>query len=278
MTASPSDPDNAVNPVPASNLTLNYAPPAPTRLTARQIRWIIVLIALWLGGIALLLNPFVWEIEPLGYGIFGTPVGPIERLEIGGLLGERGYYFAHVAGFASLFLLSQWLFLLPRGRFSFALSDQSRSRRWAVIGAGFVGMLLTAGAAACLLEIAHVWQDWLDADLTLGRLVLHGFYGFWAGMLAAWAAWAMIFFMYFRDVDHRTAVARMTRVLLAGTFLELLISIPAYVKLAREPSDCYCSKGSYTGLVFGCTAVFWLFGPGVYLLLLREKRRWKPRV
>jgi hypothetical protein len=58
--------------------------------------------------------------------------------------------------------------------------------------------------------------------------------------------------------------------LIGGSILELFVSIPI---LVAQEDDCYCAKGSYAGLVFGITVLLWAFGPGVYLLYLREKRR-----
>ena len=37
-----------------------------------------------------------------------------------------------------------------------------------------------------------------------------------------------------------------------------------------QDKHCYCARGSYTGLVFGGTAIIWLLGPGVFLLFLRN--------
>jgi hypothetical protein len=142
-----------------------------------------------------------------------------------------------------------------------------------------IGMLLTVGLVATLLD----WPGWWvgatvmnsgNAPPPRGPRPVHGV---WLAMLALWAGWAWVFFRYARDRDHRTAAAKITRALLAGTVLELLVSGPAHVWAMRKHSednyDCYCARGSYTGLVFGCTALVWLFGPGVFLLVLREKRR-----
>ena len=63
---------------------------------------------------------------------------------------------------------------------------------------------------------------------------------------------------------------RIIRGLIAGSILELFVSIPIFV---TRQDDCYCARSSYTGLVFGATALLWAFGPGVLLLFLREKRR-----
>ena len=73
-----------------------------------------------------------------------------------------------------------------------------------------------------------------------------------------------------------TAVDENDRALLAGTVLELLFSIPAYVRSIQKPDHCNCRKGSCTGLVFAGTTVFWLFGPEVYWLWFRDGR-WKPK-
>jgi hypothetical protein len=274
MTAGPPIPKpSAVLPA-GSAVPLAYEPAPAQRLTGRQIRWIILLGAALLGFTALLFNPVTIQNESFGYGILGTPLGPL----LNSWLGDRAEYLIYSLGYLSLFLFTEWLFLLPRGRLSFQTSDRRRSRRASAIAAAFIGMLLTAGIAASIMELTDVWKDWLAVEGTVRGLPWKGFYGFWIGMAVAWVLWAVVFYAYYRDADHHTAVAKMTRVLLAGTVLELLVSVPAYVHALRDPDNCYCEKGSYTGLVFGCTAVFWLFGPGVYLLLLRERRRWKPKV
>ena len=253
---------------------LNYEPATKAKTTGRDIRYIILLAAVFLAMGALLANPLIWQNSGFGWGLIGTPLGPFEN----GWLDDRIYYILHAGGYLGLFLFTQWLFLLPRGRLSFRIADTPRSRRASAIGAAFVAMLLTAGVVASIMELTDVWQDVMKQEFTFKSLHFQVFYCFLAGMAFAWLLWAVIFYLYFRDADHHTTVARMTRALLGGTVLELLVSIPAYVKSIQTPSDCYCEKGSYTGLVFGCTAVFWLFGPGVYLLLLREKRRWTPKV
>ena len=58
--------------------------------------------------------------------------------------------------------------------------------------------------------------------------------------------------------------------LIGGSILELFISIPIFV---TRDDVCYCETGSYAGIVFGATVLLWAFGPGVYLLFLREKKR-----
>ncbi len=48
------------------------------------------------------------------------------------------------------------------------------------------------------------------------------------------------------------------------------VVIPADV-LASRREDCYCARGSYWGVCLGGAGLLWTFGPGVVLLLVREK-------
>ena len=106
---------------------------------------------------------------------------------------------------------------------------------------------------------------------------------YWPSLLAlavSWGVWTAVFFAYWRQGDRMTQYRRMLRGLLAGSILELLVSAPVHV-LALRSSDgrednCYCTRGSYTGLVFGGTVLLWVFGPGIVLLFLREKARRTP--
>jgi hypothetical protein len=91
-------------------------------------------------------------------------------------------------------------------------------------------------------------------------------------MLGLWVLWGVIFYAYWRQGDHYSRSGRMLRALLAGSVLELLVAAPVHAWAARR-SDCYCERGSYTGLVFGGTVLLWVFGPGVVLLFLRERYR-----
>ena len=124
--------------------------------------------------------------------------------------------------------------------------------------------LLSAGLLATLLEIPN-WWDWIYDG---GLIVL---YAIWAVMLLLWIAWAIVFFIYWRQGDRYTQLGKMIRGLFVGSLLELLVAAP--VQAFTHERDCYCARGSYTGLVFGVTVLLWCFGPGVILLFVREKVR-----
>ena len=252
---------------------------APAKVSARIVFWSLPALAIFAFGVVLLLNPF-FEIEPsLGMGLYGTPVMPVD-MDLSDDVAHQQLGI-RTAVYLAILLLGQWLFLFPRGRLTLNTRSDGRSAFISAIAAGLAGMLLTVGFAAMLLDLAGIWQPLMlfdssrpppapvISDNTRWIFVL-------CGMAVLWCAWGALFLRFMRDRDHRTSVGRITRWLLTGTVLELLIAGPAHVWAANRAKadgyECYCARGSYTALVFGCTVLVWLFGPGIFLLVLRERR------
>ncbi len=128
---------------------------------------------------------------------------------------------------------------------------------------------------ATLLDFGELWQKWTLPGYGKDNSSVSGqdFRALWIIMAAVWAIWAWLVYRYFHShSDGYTAFSRVFRGLVGGTILELLVAGPVHA-LHTDPDQCYCARGSYTGLVFGLTAAVWLFGPGVFLLFLRENRR-----
>lgn len=232
---------------------------------ARRIR-----ILLLTAGVALFALGLLWMLAPLvepdaetamkhgNLGLCGTPVVLFSPQE------NRWGYLAAGIAFAGVFLLMQYLFLLPRGSWRIGVQAEGRPMLLSAVGAGFAAVLISVGLLATLLEIPNWWKQ-LDPWLI------------WGGIVLLWAGWTVAFAVYWRDMDHHTAIARTMRFLVAGSVLEMLVAAPVHA-LVYSRDECYCARGSYTGLVFGGTAIVWLFGPGVYLLWLREKQRRAPLV
>jgi hypothetical protein len=90
--------------------------------------------------------------------------------------------------------------------------------------------------------------------------------------IVGWTFWLLIFaFLGAGQWTHR--FRRMYRTLIAGTILELLITIPIDVQV-RKRTDCYCGGGTFLSLAIGLTAILWTFGPGVAILfLIRRNQR-----
>jgi hypothetical protein len=189
-----------------------------------------------------------------------APVPPIP-LELVGWLRDAGFGDGGLVAWGLLvvgwLLTTQWMFLRPRRGWSAQLSERGRPLRSAILAAAFVATLITGGLVYSLLELAKPFarETWAWFELPI---------------LAIWAVWALVFLRNWGRGSRYDQLDRMTRRLLAGSVLELLVAIPADVVAARK-EDCYCTRGTYWGIVMGGIALLWSFGPGVVLLFFRAK-------
>ena len=93
--------------------------------------------------------------------------------------------------------------------------------------------------------------------------------------LAAWAAWALIFFLLSRKRDPRDLISRQCDGLLKGSILELLIAVPTHV-VARSRDYCCAGFLTFIGLTAGLSVMLFSFGPGVFFLFAARWRRLHP--
>lgn len=216
----------------------------------------------------LIYNPVWPQWQFLGGGAIGTPLFPIRSTSTDQVYNQ--YVFGGAAYFA-IFLFSQYLFLCPRGRWRIAASTDGPASRRSLMAAAFIGMLLSVGLIATVMEIPN-W--WLELTTEEGLNTPQRFAIIWVVMGVLWLTWFLVFYSYFGSLDRYNALQRVFRWLLAGTLLETLVAGPVHAWVIHERGDeCYCQRGSWTGVAFGCTAAFWLFGPGTLLLFMREKKR-----
>lgn len=167
--------------------------------------------------------------------------------------------FADKVLYVCVFFISQWVIVhFSRG---FTIHEKTnRPPRLAYAGiAGFWAMLLTLGAIATILEIPNWWFvisiDWFS----LAQLLV------FAGiMLVLWLASALVLFSFCYKESYFYQLKRFLRGLItASLFLMLLAALVQSLMLfIRDASD---ARGSYTGLVFGATALLW--GTGVSMAL-----------
>ncbi|MFN4242788.1 MAG: hypothetical protein ACK4PI_06075 [Tepidisphaerales bacterium] len=263
---------------------LRYTPVSADRRRAGQLRGALLALAilLWLlGGIAV-----VWPelYTRLGIdsivGLWGTPLQPINtndgrpRWYAREPLAFDGPYVAASLAFLGLVLWAQWALLTPAGSWRPQVIAHGRPALRSAIAAGLMGMLTTVALLATLTELAGVWESLttrVESIRGTGSTdLLQDFRPLWVGMAVLWLVWATLFWGYFRTESHHSAVARTLRWLLAPSLLSVLLAGPVH---ATRTGECHCAKGSYTGLVLGITAAVWLFGPAIFLLYWREKRR-----
>lgn len=200
--------------------------------------------------------PFDDLVEDYGASIGGTPL-MIAWTEVSP--------YANAAGVLGVLLLMQWLFLRPGRGWSVRMARKARPMKTSLVAAAFMATLLTTGLIVTLLELPDWWAPHLDD--------WHPFaFRVWGAMAGLWLIWAAIFGVYWRQGDRYTQMGRMIRGLVAGSILELLVAAPIQA-MNLHKDDCYCARGSYTGLVFGTTVLIWCFGPGLVLLYMREHHR-----
>ncbi len=246
--------------------------PAPRR-TAAAVRWVMLAVAILAlaATVVLLFNPALELNDAFGGGVLGTPFAPIDGINRPQTVQPQ--YSAQASFFLGIFLLMQWLFLSSRGSWRLRMSLEGPPPRRAALAAGFMGMLLSIGLIATLMELPDWWLRFTARDGADGKSGQH-FGVVWIIMIAFWVFWTFVFHRYWKSLDRYTALRKVIRWLIAGTILELIIAAPAHAIILNERGgDCYCARGTWTGVAFGATVALWLFGPGAFLLFLREKRR-----
>src|SRR5438477_12820820 len=127
----------------AAQLVLSYRRPLPrARLGPRLLRWgmLTVAVLVFAAGVIALFNPVLELREWLGGGTLGTPAAPITEQTENNL---KVVYVSQAAGYLAVFLLSQWLFLVPRGRWRLSSLGGGPLTARSAAAAGFVAMLLS---------------------------------------------------------------------------------------------------------------------------------------
>ena len=139
-----------------------------------------------------------------------------------------------------------------------------RSLVWPIAVSGLMTGLLVIGAIFAVLEA--VQRDDVSSPLTGGAVG--------AGALM-WVGWTIVFYRLSHSSGAGDVVSRQCRLMLRGSFLELLVAVPTHV-IAR--SRDYCCAGFYTfvGIALGLAVMLMSFGPGVFLLFVDRWKRLHP--
>lgn len=234
---------------------------------ACRLRWCI--LVLWILCLAC---GILWALKAFGgVGLAGTPamvvLGPLYPVIEGS---ESWGYFLVVLIYLGLFFMTQWFFLCPRHVWRIKLEPTGRPMKWAAVAAAFAVTLLSVGFLYSILDLfgEETVSDLSSSSSAQVRTILS--YLFLLIPLILWCFWSVIFCIYWRQSDYYTLLGRVIRGLIAGSVLELFVSVPIY---ATRQEECYCARGSYAGLIFGGTILLWAFGPAVFLLFVREKHR-----
>jgi hypothetical protein len=184
------------------------------------------------------------------------------------LLGD-GDGWEYVGGFFAFFLpilvlIQVVLLLIPVS----AVQARPVAKRTVVssaaIGAFPLAVLLTCFVWFILLMIfgeETAMAEWLG----WGNLSL---------LFCLWVFWGVLFYRRFSPESPGSLTEAITRWLLAGSILEILVAIPSHI-LSRHRDECCAPGFTLFGLVTGISLAVMAFGPGVFLLLaarVKEKR------
>ncbi|MBL8994598.1 MAG: hypothetical protein JNM63_14730 [Spirochaetia bacterium] len=187
------------------------------------------------------------------------------------ILAEWGYW-----GIIAGMILAQFLFLGVTLRFTREKPVERLPILITVLSAGLMMGFLFLAAFYSVHEIAtnsplggskDLWGKYLPLSLAF----------------VFWLFWAWIFHRMkpadvpgTREADTSTWMNRISRTLLAGSILELLIAVPAHI-VARGKTYCCAGISTFLGISTGIAVVLFSFGPAVLILFFRRLRKLKPK-
>jgi hypothetical protein len=98
---------------------------------------------------------------------------------------------------------------------------------------------------------------------------------FWTVMVLSWIAWTAVFFAATRRLDRFRWMRRMVVLLIGGSLLQLLATVPSHIIVTRRPG-CLVGLSTALGVLGGLYVMCWSFGPGIVLLFTAEVLKVKP--
>jgi hypothetical protein len=160
----------------------------------------------------------------------------------------------------SLIALCQWIFLFAAGTVNLCRPIERHRLIWPVLIASLMMAVLAGSLWLAMSELFEVDNDnWVTV-------------AFWRIAILNWIIWFVVLFLYTRNVERFRAIRRLIAVVLGGSLLELLASIPAHIIVSRRPG-CFVGMRTAIGIIAGICVMFWAFGPGIFLLFLRNRYR-----
>jgi hypothetical protein len=155
--------------------------------------------------------------------------------------------------------LLQGLFLIGMPEIRWPRPTRKRAMIISQMIAALVAAALTFGLVATFLSAIDKWEA---INKSIGAHIL------WV-VAIAWVIWLIVFSIIWIRQPF-SGFARIYKTLIAGTILEVLITIPIDVQV-RKRTSCWCDQGTFFAYVICTCVAFWSFGPGLVLLLLTRK-------
>jgi hypothetical protein len=148
-----------------------------------------------------------------------------------------------------------------------------------IVTAFFLANLMLAGITAILCA-AFKEDGFLPFAFLSGNVdhpsTLDCFVGVIIPLFAFWLVWAAVFRRYAKSDEPDALLKRITRWLLRGSILELLIAVPSHI-IVRRRDVCCAPLGTFWGIATGISVMLLCFGPGVFYLFVERFNRLKPK-
>jgi hypothetical protein len=234
-------------------------------------RWAILTVLLYALALLVLTMP-VLLIACSKWGASGSGMAAKDLLEI---YLAWGYWLWLAVLVAGQFLL----LLLPINIAERRLPARRPLRTPVIVTAFFLANLFLAGIVSLLCAIFKEGGFYPFMFLS-GNTTNPGAVDFTAGviitLLIFWLVWAALFRRYARSDEPDALLKRLTRWLLCGSILELLVAVPSHV-IVRRRGDCCAPAGTFWGIATGISVMLLCFGPGVFFLFVERFERLKPK-
>jgi hypothetical protein len=244
-------------------------------------RWAIYTAALYAIALLLLTVP----VTAVAFGAWGANQGVISFTEILKVYSAWQYWL-----WLGVLVTGQVLLLrLPVNIAERRLPARRPLKIPIIVTGFFLANLCLAGLLAVLCAIfrdnagnAFGFVDWLHgktsgASAENFRLTDGGAFTSVAILvLIFWTIWGLIFRKFAKADDEQALVKRLTRWLLRGSILELVIAVPSHV-IVRRRDDCCAPVGTFWGIATGISMMLLCFGPGVYFLFVERMRKLKAK-
>jgi len=90
-------------------------------------------------------------------------------------------------------------------------------------------------------------------------------------LVISWMVWGVVFYKSFSIEDPKAFTTHLTRWLLRGSILELLVAVPSHV-ISRHRDECCAPPFTLLGIATGLSIALMSFGPGVFFLFAQKMR------
>jgi len=245
-------------------------------------RWAVLTVLLYALALLLLTAPAIFAAFA-NWGIHDMK--PFGLRDLRQLYSRWGYWL-----WLGVMVVGQVLLLLvPIDVSAKRLPSRRKLKVPVIVTAFFLANLFAAGifSIACAVLKDDALRLFSFTDWLLGHRVANqpgtvntttG--GVWVTIILivglCWLVWGFIFNRFAKSDKPDALLKRISRWLLRGSILELLVAVPSHV-IVRRRDDCCAPAGTFWGIATGMSVMLLCFGPGVYFLFVERFERLKPK-